>query len=136
MQKEKQIMRMSRERLAKALEKALEQEKTISPADHEKVKGLANIVRPLRSFIFKTPDEYGMTHHELVIPSDDGVPLEGWYIPAKNKSNKLIIFNHALPMCRSGYPGHSGMPWAGLDGVEKSISSSNTNTSPMRAATY
>lgn len=41
-------MRLFPERLAKALE----QEKTISPADYEKVKGLANIVRPLRSFIF------------------------------------------------------------------------------------
>lgn len=45
--------RISKERLAKALE----QEKTISPADHEKVKALAAIVRPLRSFIFNTPDE-------------------------------------------------------------------------------
>ena len=107
-------MRMSPERLAKALE----QEKTISPEDYEKVKGLAGIVRPLRSFIFKTPDEYGMEYQELVIPSDDGVPLEAWYIPAKEKSDKLIIFNHALPMCRSGFPGHLGFPWAGFDAVE------------------
>ncbi|MDO5356939.1 MAG: alpha/beta hydrolase [Conchiformibius sp.] len=108
------MARMSPERLAKALE----QEKTISPADYEKVKGLANIVRPLRSFIFKTPDEYGMNYQELVIPSADGVPLEAWYIPAKQPSNKLIIFNHALPMCRSGFPGHFGLPWAGFDAVE------------------
>lgn len=74
-------MRISPERLAKAFE----QEKTISAEDYEKVKGLAAIVRPLRSFIFKTPDEYGMEYQELVIPSDDGVPLEAWYIPAKEK---------------------------------------------------
>lgn len=107
-------MRMSPERLAKAFE----QEKTISAEDYEKVKGLAAIVRPLRSFIFKTPDEYGMEYQELVIPSDDGVSLEAWYIPAKEKSDKLIIFNHALPMCRAGFPGHFGMPWAGFDAVE------------------
>ena len=97
---------------------ALEQEKTISPADHEKVKALAQIVRPLRSFIHKTPAEYGMDYTDLVIPSDDGVPLEAWYIPAKEKSSKLVIFNHALPMCRSGFPGHFGLPWAGFDAVE------------------
>ena len=43
------------------MEKALEQLKTISEEDHAKVKNLANIVRPLRSVLFKTPDDYGMT---------------------------------------------------------------------------
>lgn len=108
------MARLSPERLAKALA----QEKTISAEDYEKVKGLANIIRPLRSFIFKTPDEYGMNYQDLVIPSDDGTPLEAWYIPAKQKSDKLVIFNHALPMCRSGYPGHFGLPWAAFDAVE------------------
>lgn len=79
---------------------------------------LAAIVCPLRSFIFKPPDEYGMEYQELVIPSDDGVPLEAWYIPAKEKSDKLIIFNHPMPMCRAGFPRHFGMPWAVFDAVE------------------
>lgn len=108
--------RISAERMAKAQE----QLKTISKADHEKVKNIANIVKPLRSFIFKTPDEYGMKGwHDLYIPSDDGTPLEAWYIPAKGgESDKLIIFNHALPMCRAGFPGHFGEPWSNYDGVE------------------
>lgn len=91
---------------------ALEQEKTISQEDHAKVKALANMVKMPRSFIFKNPDEYGMKGwYDLSIPSDDGTPLEAWYIPAKGgESNKLIIFNHALPMCRAGYPGHMGEP--------------------------
>jgi pimeloyl-ACP methyl ester carboxylesterase len=110
------MSRMPADRLAKALE----QRKTISPEDHEKVKGLANIVRPMRSFIHKTPDDYGMTGWtSLTIPSDDGVPLEAWFIPAKGgPSDKLVIFNHALPMCRSGFPGHFGEPWSGYDAVE------------------
>ena len=108
------MSRMPSERLAKALA----QEKTISAEDHEKIKGLANIVRPLRSFIFKTPDEYGMQYEDLIIPSLDGTALEAWYISAKAKSDKLVIFNHALPMCRAGYPGHFGLPWAGFDAVE------------------
>jgi hypothetical protein len=83
-------------------------------------KLIANIVRPLRSFIFKTPDDYGMTGwHDLFIPTDDSTPLEAWYIPAKgSESNMLIIFNHALPMCRAGFPGHFGEPWSNYEGVE------------------
>jgi pimeloyl-ACP methyl ester carboxylesterase len=49
----------------------------------------------------------------LSIPSDDGTPLEAWDILAKGgESNKLVIFNHALPMCRAGYPGQMGEPWS------------------------
>lgn len=102
------------------MDKALQQLETISPEDHAKVKGLANIVRPLRSVLHKTPDDYGMTGwHDLYIASDDGTPLEAWYIPAKGgESDKLIVFNHALPMCRAGFPGHLGEPWSGFDAVE------------------
>jgi uncharacterized protein len=46
------MSRMSRERM----EKALEQLKVISEADHAKVKALANIVRPLRSVLGYTQD--------------------------------------------------------------------------------
>lgn len=108
--------RISAERMAKAQE----QLKTISKEDHIKVKAIANIVRPLRSFLFKTPDDYGMTGwHDLWIPSDDGTPLEAWYIPAKGgESDKLIIFNHALPMCRAGFPGHFGEPWSNYEAFE------------------
>lgn len=96
------------------MQKALEQEKTISADDHAKVKALAGMIKMPRSFIFKNPDKYGMTGwYDLSIPSDDGTPLEAWYIPAKGgESNKLVIFNHALPMCRAGYPGHMGEPWS------------------------
>ena len=74
------MSRMSKERM----EKALEQLKTISKEDYAKVKGLANVCRPLRSVIHKTPDDHGMTGwHDLHIASDDGTPLEAWYIPAK-----------------------------------------------------
>lgn len=77
-------------------------------------------MRLLRSFIFKTPDDYGMMGwKDLVIPSDDGTPLEAWYIPAKGgESNKLIILNLTLSMCRTGFPGQFGEPWSGFDAVE------------------
>lgn len=108
--------RISEERMAKALA----QLQTISDEDYAKVKNLAAIVKPLRSVLHKTPDDYGMTGwRDIYFPSDDGIPLEGWYIPAKGgQSDKLIIFNHALPMCRAGFPGHLGEPWSNFDGVE------------------
>lgn len=110
------VSRISEERM----QKAQEQLQTISERDHQKVKGLANIVRPLRSVIHKTPDDYGMSGwSDIYFQSDDGTPLEGWYIPAKGgQSDKLVIFNHALPMCRAGFPGHLGEPWSNYDGVE------------------
>ena len=95
------------------LRRAQEQLKTISKEDHEKVKTLANIVRPLRSVLHKTPDDYGMAGwRDIYVQSDDGTPLEGWYIPATGgESDKLVIFNHQLPACRAGWPGHLGDPW-------------------------
>ena len=56
---------------------------------------------------------------DIYFQSDDGIPLEGWYIPAKGGENhRLVIFNHALPMCRAGFPGHFGEPWSNFDAVE------------------
>lgn len=102
------------------MNKAQDQLKAISVEDYAKVKGLANIVKPLRSVLHKTPDDYGMKGwHDLHIASSDGVPLEAWYIPAKGgESDNLIVFNHALPMCRAGFPGHLGEPWSNFDAVE------------------
>ena len=45
------MSRMPKERM----DKALEQLKTISGEDFAKVKGLANIVRPLRAYCSKLP---------------------------------------------------------------------------------
>jgi pimeloyl-ACP methyl ester carboxylesterase len=113
---EKYMSRISEE----SMEKALEQLKTISEEDYAKVKALAAIVKPLRSVLHKTPDDYGMTGwRDIYFPSDDGTPLEGWYIPAKGgESDTLVIFNHALPMCRAGFQGHFGEPWSNFDAVE------------------
>jgi hypothetical protein len=126
------------------MEKALEQLKTISEEDYAKVKALAAIVKPLRSVLHKTPDDYGMTGwRDIYFPSDDGTPLEGWYIPAKGgESDKLVIFNHALPMCRAGFPGHLGEPWSNFDAVEidfviqmKHLTTRDTTCSPTISET-
>jgi hypothetical protein len=93
---------------------------------------VANIVKPLRSVLHEIPDDHGMTGwRDIYFPSAGGIPLEGWYIPAKGgESDKLVIFNHALPMCRAGFPGHLGEPWSNFDAV---VSHSATTRSGQRS---
>jgi hypothetical protein len=86
---------MTKERM----EMALEQLKRISKEDYAKVKALAAIVKPLRSVLHKTPDDYGMTGwRDIYFPSDDGIPLEGWYIPAKGE--KMTSWSSSTTPCQ------------------------------------
>ena len=62
-----------------------------------------------RSPLLHTPAEYGLAYENVSFPSHDGVPLEGWYIPAPG-SDKLIIANHPMGFNRSGFPTHLE-PW-------------------------
>lgn len=59
-----------------------------------------------RSPILRRPDEYGMEYEEVFFPALDGLGIEGWYIPAKSKSNKLVLCNHFMPGNRYGFAGH------------------------------
>lgn len=80
------------------------------------VKALASgTVRPNRSPILKTPSDYEMEYKDVFFSSLDGIPLEGWFIPAN--SDKLIICNHPMTMNRYGYPGHLE-PWKQFNDVE------------------
>ncbi|QBD83387.1 alpha/beta hydrolase [Ktedonosporobacter rubrisoli] len=56
-----------------------------------------------RSPVMHTPAELGLDYENVTFPSRDGVPLEGWFIPAAG-SNRLIIANHPLGFSRSGLP--------------------------------
>ena len=102
--------------------KAIEQQKTISEQTYGTVKYLAEFaVRPMfRTPVHKTPADHGMhTWEDVYFPSSDGTPLEGWYIPSvKGESEKLIIINHPMPMSRSGFTGHFGEPFSGVDTLE------------------
>jgi pimeloyl-ACP methyl ester carboxylesterase len=68
-----------------------------------------------RAPVLRRPGEVGLDYEDIFFPSMDGVPLEGWFIPAD--SDRLIIHNHFLPGNRYGYPGH--LPeFGGLGGFE------------------
>ncbi|MBW8088872.1 alpha/beta hydrolase [Streptomyces hygroscopicus] len=49
----------------------------------------------------------------MTFPSSDGVPLEGWFIPAD--SDRLVIANHPMGFNRSGLPTHLE-PWLSIWG--------------------
>ena len=68
-----------------------------------------------RTPILRRPDEYGMQYEDVFFPSLDGVPLEGWFIPAD--SDRLVICNHPMPCNRYGYPGHLPQ-WTNFGGFE------------------
>jgi hypothetical protein len=55
-----------------------------------------------RAPVLRRPGEVGLEFEEVFFSSMDGVPLEGWFIPAD--SDKLIIRNHFLPGNRYGMP--------------------------------
>jgi uncharacterized protein len=71
--------------------------------------------RSARTPVLRTPDEYGMAYEDVYFPAQDGVTLEGWFIPGK--SDRLIIMNHPMPANRYGYPGHLE-PWKNFGGFE------------------
>lgn len=68
-----------------------------------------------RSPILRRPDEYGLAYEDIFFPSLDGVPLEGWFIPAA--SDRLVIANHPMPCNRYGFPGHLKQ-WGYFGGFE------------------
>ena len=48
-----------------------------------------------RAPVLHSLSEYGLEYEDVAFPARDGVPLEGWFIPAAG-SSKLIIANHPL----------------------------------------
>ena len=69
----------------------------------------------VRSPIIHRPSEQGLAYEEITFPALDGVPLEGWYIPAPG-SSKLLIVNHPRGFSRSGMPSHLE-PWKSVWGA-------------------
>jgi pimeloyl-ACP methyl ester carboxylesterase len=63
----------------------------------------------LRSPVLHWPSELDLDYEDVTFPALDGVPLEGWLIPAAG-SDKLIIANHPMGFSRSGIPAHLE-PW-------------------------
>jgi hypothetical protein len=84
---------------------------------HEQIEQILDatadsFVRQLRSPILHAPSEQNLAYEEITFPALDGVPLEGWFIPADG-SQKLIIANHPMGFSRAGIPAHLE-PWRSM----------------------
>jgi hypothetical protein len=73
----------------------------------------------LRSPIWHSPSDASLDYEDVTFPSLDGVPLEGWFIPAPG-SNKIIIANHPMGFSRSGIPAHLE-PWRSVREPERKM---------------
>jgi uncharacterized protein len=62
-----------------------------------------------RAPVLHSPSEHDLDYEDVTFRARDGVPLEGWFIPAPG-SSKLIIANHPMGFSRSGIPTHL-QPW-------------------------
>ena len=84
----------------------LQTEEEITAALERFADGFARLKR---SPLLHSPAEHGLEFEEVTFPASDGVPLEGWFIPAPD-SRKLVIANHPMGFSRSGMPAHM-QPW-------------------------
>src|SRR4029453_2146609 len=71
-----------------------------------------SFARQLRSPILHAPSEQDLDYEDVTFPALDGVPLEGWFIPA-DSSKKLIVANHSMGFSRAGIPAHLD-PWRSI----------------------
>jgi len=62
-----------------------------------------------RSPVLHTPAELGLPFESVTFPSEDGTPLEGWFVPAAG-SDTIVVMNHPRYFSRSGLPAHLE-PW-------------------------
>ncbi|WP_110603208.1 alpha/beta hydrolase family protein [Salinicola lusitanus] len=65
--------------------------------------------QPGRSPVLRTPADEGLAFENVTFPSQDGVPLEAWYLPCPD-SRRLVIVNHPLTFNRYGLASHLE-PW-------------------------
>jgi uncharacterized protein len=95
----------------------IEKEITMSPEEIETT--LQTIAEGFKRWpnapILHRPDEVGLEYQDVFFPSEDGVPLEGWFIP-RTGSDKIVIANHPRWFNRSGLPSHLE-PWIRFGGA-------------------
>src|SRR3954463_11229166 len=90
-----------------------------TPPEEQIAKTLQIMAESFRTWtrapILHHPDEVGLEYEDVTFPSEDGTPLEGWFIPAAG-SDKVVVANHPRWFNRAGLPSHLE-PWRSLGGA-------------------
>ncbi len=89
---------------------------TANPATDAQLDALASgYVHTVRSPLLRTPADSGLDFDDVSFPSEDGTPLEAWFIPCAG-SDRLIIYTHPISFSRYGFPAHIE-PWKSAFGT-------------------
>lgn len=60
------------------------------------------MIKPGKSPVFETPDQYDLDYEDVTFKTDDGITLSGWLV--KGNTDKVIIQSHFGVQCsRSGF---------------------------------
>lgn len=62
-----------------------------------------------RSPVLGSPADHGLAFETVTFPAEDGIPLEGWFVP-RDDATATIVINHPRWFSRSGLPA-SREPW-------------------------
>lgn len=54
-------------------------------------------IRPARFITDLTPSDFKLEYEQVRFTTSDGISLAGWFVPAQNKSDRVIILCHGYP---------------------------------------
>jgi len=69
--------------------------------------GFYSATHPKKILNPRTPDSLTLEYEQVNIPTDDGIVLDAWFIPSKNKSKKTIVILHGYPASKADVLDHA-----------------------------
>jgi uncharacterized protein len=108
---------------------------TLEQSDEALQRFVDGFASPPRSPVLHLPSEHGLEYEDITFPARDGLPVEGWFIPAP-WSSKLIICNHPLGFSRSGIPPTCSPGMSRLTGLRARVSAPATWRSGCSAGAW
>lgn len=64
-------------------------------------------IHPPRRTSEVTPDRWGLTYENVTFETSDGLTLAGWFLPARNETDRTILVGHGYPFDKGNVLPHS-----------------------------